>query len=344
MKTRILTAIITILITSCTQTKTQEEVYDSITTKLYQNSYDSLGKLQYVSIQESKYLYIDGNYVLADVTDSKQSYRYSGDSCQITYTGEMHQNEIRTTTTSPMGSEELRVSNDLRKDTVKYWCERYWNKDKSKPEYRRMIYKSSGSPFTQAETTDDVEIFFYYNNNGVNIREIEHDYKRGKTKETYRFKDMNYEQAVGIVPKSHNKQNIICYAEKNIKDTLITQYQINETISYMTKLYNMDGKRIYVELDDSCRLAYRTSSYRVDSVDVEVKEMIQSGGSVDSIYSVKGRPIREVHISPSAKTITISEYDKRGNIVKQTYKSKYYDSISEEDVNNMLRIIQESKK
>lgn len=289
-----------IVLSACSQSKPQED-YDVVTVKEYKNLYDIIGRLSSVKTKvdiemphhrnEKDEAYVMTYYGLQQYeykSDSeytmKESYELSDNSKIIRYGNKT--------------VEELHLENG--KDTVMYTFERYY--DKNKPEYSREKWRDSNG----MSVITDNETYYVYDENGNNIKRIEKDFQ---TKES--------------------KQEMIRNIKQTHRDTIITQVMINDVLGRIEKEFT-DGikkvRQVKSILDNETNYVDTHIEYEKDGFVVNVRESVgESSCKIDSIYSKNGIKVRTAQMSSdkNMKIVITSEYDAKGNIVKEIMKTKH---------------------
>lgn len=339
MKIRILIVLIISLTSSCAQPRVQEEMFDFITTTIYHNNYDTTGRLSFVNVVENTEENVDGKYILTDAIHTVQKYKYSIDGIhEISTISDRFPNSIYIIKNGEKSYEDYSIENGS--DTVYYNFSIYLDKDKSKLQYNRSIGKSIDFSEGHYEKNENTESNYYYDNRGNNTKIIKRNFITGDLIETYIFYNIPYKEAVKLASKRENVE-IVCCNEKERGDTTITYYQINGKTTYYTKKYKDGDKTIEARFDADSLLVEQNTNYKQNELDITVKQVSELK-LIDSIYHIAGKEIRRVSVYPDSKSITISKYDVKGNIVKEVRKSKV--SVTKEDINELFRLIQESKK
>lgn len=331
-----------ILLSACGQSGEQDE-YDSERTSVYTNSYDANGRLSKVIIKErSQYLDKLGHF-WGPVHETVKRYSYPEiGTYVITETNDWSPDEISTTIIGETFEKCYTLKNN---DTILIRIRTYTDATKTKPLWERDKYKFSDFPIDDFEENVNTETYYYYDGEGNETRIIKNDLNTGETFETYRFKDLQYEQAIKAVPESDNEQKIICYSEKIMADTTITVYQVDKNAPYCEKQYVDNGKTIKITFDENQQLTDEVINYAADGFDIEVRKFIYDGVvSIDSTYCKGGKEARNVHIYSGDKSISTSEYDEKGNIILEIEKSKTEIEVSDEEFKEMIQRCIESKE
>lgn len=338
MEARILTLIV-LLISSCSQSDPQEEMYDFITTTTYRNSYDAAGKLSSVNISERDEQNINGEYMLKEVKHAVQKYKYPEDAiCEVSTTYDWSPEDIRMTVTGEKSNEDYTVRNGS--DTLYYDLSVYLDKDKTKLKYKRFIWKSITSSEGSYGKNENTESTYDYDDKGNNTRIISRDFITGDSVKTCIFYNIPYKEAVKLTPERKYTQ-IVCCLEKETGDTTITNYQLNGKTTYYYKKYKDGDKTIEAKYDVDSLLVEKITNYKEDELDITVKQVSELA-LIDTTYYMSGKEIRKISVFPDSKSVTTSEYDDKGNIVKEVRKSKVL--LSKENINELLRTIQEPEK
>lgn len=327
------------LLNACGQPEPQEE-YDSIITSVYTNNYDTNGRLSEVLIEKQSRFLDHGVYIPGYAIEIVRKYIYSdNDTYTITETNNLFPDKMTETVVGKTFEKHYTLDNG---DTTEFRMRSFADTNKLKPLLEIEKWKFSGFPISDFEENRNIETHYYYDRDGNQTGIIRKDFNSGETVETYRFKDSRYDQAIKTVPESENKQDIICYSEKTVADTVITLYHVNMDAPYSTKRYVDNGKSIEITYDTDQKPQYIATKYTANGFDIEVRETIPDG--IDSIYCIKGKEVRCVTILPEGKSITISEYDEKGNITKEVEKSKSDTKISDEEWDGIIQRYKEFKK
>lgn len=340
METRTLTLIVLAVsfISSCTQPEPREEMYDFITTTTYHNNYDAAGKLSSVNISEREERNINGKYMLKGIKHAVQRYKYpEGGICEIATISDWSPNDVHMTVTGEKSSEDYTVKNGS--DTLYYDLSVYLDKDKTKLKYKRFIWKGIASSAGSYGKNENTESTYDYDDKGNNTRIIKRDFITGDRVETCIFYNISYQEAAKSAPKRADIE-IVCYIEKEVGNTTVTQYQLNGKTTYFKKEYKDGDKSIEAKFDADSLLVEKITNYREDELDITVKQVSELE-LIDSTYYMGGKEMRRVCVYPDSKSINTSEYDDRGNIIHEVRKSKV--SVTEQTINDMLRLISESE-
>lgn len=297
------------------------EDYDIINIDEFENKYDSEKKLQAIKITSTEQLYKLSILVSETVNTSIHEYTYQNDSLySISETSELNKDK-KTTTYYTDKSEEVITLRD-NKDTVKYSLHRYMDYKKEKLEYMRIVSRISGKPIINFTINDNYEERYYYKNEYI-IKKIKHNFDSNQITETHFFNDIPYQEALLSVPKSKNKQIIVCYLNNHIKDTLVERIVTNGNVSQIIKTYKVKDKKIeHTSTSDGDEITY--IQYKEGDLDITITNIPSMGNSTDSTYTKNGKIIRETHISDESKYQTTYDYDQYGNITKKVTKRKLY--------------------
>lgn len=307
---------------SCTTKVQPGENFDIITVEEFENRYNSEKKLETIKITSTEQVYKLHMPVSETIDTSLRKYTYQSDSLySVCETNELNKDKTKTTYYTAKSKEVITLRN---KDTVEYSLERYVDNKKEKPEYKRIMIRVTGEPVINFTINDNYEEHYYYKD-GHKIKKIRHDFNRNQITETYFFNDIPYQQALQSVPKSKNKQVIVCYTDSHINDTLIEKTFINGSISQITKTYKNNDKKIeHTSTSDGDEII--NIGYKEGDLDITVSNtnLPSMGNFTDSTYIKNGKTIREVHISDDSKYQTTYDYDQYGNIAKKVTKRKLY--------------------
>ena len=289
-----------IVLSACSQSKPQED-YGVVTIKEYKNLYDIIGRLSSVEIKEIVEMPHHRNekdeaFVLTYC--GLQQYEYKSDSEYTMKESYESSDESRIIRYDNKTVEELHLENG--KDTVMYTFERYYDEDK--PEYSREKWRDSNNMFI----ITDNETYYVYDDNGNIIKRIETNFLTNES-----------------------KQEIIRNIKQTHRDTIITQVMVNDVLDRIEKEFT-DGikkvRQVQFILDNDTICRDTRVEYEKDGLMVNVSKSVgKSICKIDSIYSKNGIKVRTAQMS-SDKNMKIeitSEYDAKGNIVKEIMKTKH---------------------
>lgn len=315
MDIRILIVLVVICFSSCRQPKVER--YDSIRTTLYDNKYNQNNQLLEVKITEQTEIDVNGRYIIGDISHRTIKYDYTnGDTCRIT-TRKQKPNDYSVEKRGK-GTNEFIIIEDS--DTTEYHRWLFADDGKQKPLLIRNISRFS-SFVSDMQINKNLESHYYYDDKGVNSKIIERDFNSNEVSEAYIFKGLSFNEATKQLPKSKNKQRVVCWIEAIDGDTIINSSYIDNVLSVTNKKYMCGNKHIEEMLDENNKLASIVTQYRDNDIDIKISQTLEQN-LIDSIYSVNGKEIRFVSIYPDSKSITTFEYDKNGNITKEIKKSK----------------------
>lgn len=327
------------LLNACGQPEPREEMYDFIITTEYRNSYDAAGKLSSVNISERNEQNVNGKYMLKDSKHTVQKYKYpEGAICQISTTSDYSPDDVHISVTGEKSDEDYTVRNGS--DTLYYDLSVYLDKEKTKLKYRRYIWKGVASAAGSYGKDENTESTYDYDDKGNNTRIIKRDFITRDSIETFIFYNIPYKEAVKLAPGRKNTQ-VVCCLEKEAGDTTVTNYLVNGETTACYKKYKDGDKTVEARYDADSLLVEKNTGYKEGEFDITVKQ-ISEFELTDTTYCMAGKKIRKVSVYPDSKSVTTSEYDDRGNVVKEVRKSKI--SLTKENVNELLRVIQELKK
>lgn len=334
METRILIILVIICCTACTQPRV--ELYDSITTTLYDNNYSQTNQLLAVEITEQTKMNINGEYVNGEISHRTVKYEYvNGDTCKIT-TRNYKPDDSYLEKLGLRTIESILIEDS---DTTEYHHWVFADEGKQQPLYKRDISKFS-SLVSDIQINKNCESEYFYDDKSVNNKVIERDFNLNEVLETYIFEDISFSEASKEIPKSKNKQRVVCWMNTVHGDTTIRSSYIDNALSVIYIKYALNNKQFEETLDRNSKQEEISTQYFENGIDIKVDQIMELG-LIDSIYSVRGKVIRQASIYPDSKTITTLEYDKYGNIIKEIRMSKSDSSISDEVLNEILRKTQE---
>ena len=308
---------ILVLFNACGQSEVQEK-FDTITTYSYTNSYGKDGRLAEVLIKQQSQFLEYGTYISGRAVEIIQKYNYpDNETYVITETNDLSPNETSTIIRGKTFEKYYTLKNN---DTINFSMRTYTDATKSKPLLEKENYTLSRFPITEYEENINIELNYYYDEKGDLIKIIKRDFNSGEVVETYGLKEI-------------------------IADTTIIYYRMNTDTSYSVKRYIDNGKAIEITFDENQKPQNKITNYTANGFDIKVRESVKNGIiTVDSIYQIKGKKVRSVSISPEDKSVTTLKYDGKGNITKEICKSKSDITISNEELNKMIRRYKESKK
>ena len=260
-------------------------------TKFNVNTYDEAGRLSEVRMTETTDMLPGKDNSGAFVTTSKSSrkYVYNNDTDYVVMEFVDMLSEVKTIKYSAGTKEELWLENN--QDTVMYSFEKY--RDKDKLEYRKDVSKHNGTPPEEWRS----ETFYDYDKNGNLVKCVEHDLCTGVKTARYFFEGITYDEALRRVPESRYKPKIVCKVRADNRDTIITQTVVDGLLDEVLKEYRHNGLKVVVS-----------------------RTILDKGYLIDSIYYKKDRKLRTVIID---STDAISEFDEKGNPVKEVSKMKH---------------------
>lgn len=288
-----------LLFLSCSQNKPQED-YDIVTVTEYENLYDIIGRLSKVHIKvtiEAPHHRNENNEAFVTTYYGLRQYEYKTDSEYTMRESFASSGESRIVRYSDKKKEELRLKNG---DTITYTFDRYYDEDKI--EYSRMKWKDSG----EISMAGNYETYYFYDKNGNNIKRIETDLQTGES-----------------------KQELITVLKQIRQDTVITRKIVNDALQSVEKEFVNEKKKVRkVEqiLDNSVEFVDVYIESVENGIKVDVNKSISKYACViDSVYSKGDIKIKSVKIDSSKdmEMITTSEYDSKGNIVKEIMKTKH---------------------
>lgn len=306
MNAKLLPVYVTLLfVASCNQNpkSEKEENYDSVLITEYSNTYDeTTNRLMSVQIAEILNLYYGDINNKAYVLDTKRLRRYSYNSdTDYSATELSDDTDVKVIRHSGNTEEELWLKDG--KDTVLYSFKRY--NEGGRLEYIKNI---SGSDDTSSGGNFISESYYYYDKNGNLIKMVDSDLSLGEKTEEYYFEGITYDEALLQVPQSVYTRKVVCTTKQADKDTVITRTTINGELHTVIKEYKKDALRVEV-----------------------TKRIIDKGYWVDSTYYREDKMLRTIlrDSNEMNKRISISDYDEKGNLVKEILKYKSYGSLKE---------------
>lgn len=279
---------------ACKEVK-QKECYDSVNIIEYKNIYDGNNRLLNVEGTEHQYMYYgDENKkeFLVGTYHHTSQYHYDSDTSYTVTEFSGSANETRITKYTGKTKEELILKDG--KDTVKYSYTIYYDKDK--PEYTKTVQKFGGDP----SSDENKEEFYYYDINGYNTRIDRNDLNTGE-------------------------KEVICNLEQKNGDTIVSYTSINGVPGMVTKEYPEGTKKVSRVLNNEIEFIDIQTEYEKDGLKINVTENVSPIGCMtDSIYYKNGIKIRtnRYYSGNNLETVTLSEYDEQGNIIKEVQKSK----------------------
>ncbi len=320
-KTAILIGCIVLLCCNCSQSARQSECFDVVTIDVYENLYDLNGRLKTVGIETTQRMYEPGVPVTENVNTRLREYCYRNDSLYaIRETGSLHPKT--TTTTRYTADSEETVTTNANNDTTDYVFYRYADRMKKIPVYQRVVCKLASPPVFDLNVDDNYEEWYYYDEKGRPTKILKQDFNTKQTVETYFFSDLEYKDALRLVPESPNTQVILCDRQSHVNDTVIEKQFCDGKIDRIVKKYKRNEKRIeYTWTPDG---ESTETKYTVGDTDIEVMVFSSDYEMVDSMYSRNGKMFRSVRISDDSRQETTSEYDPKGNPTREICKIKFF--------------------
>lgn len=285
-----------LLFIACTQNKTPED-YDAIIVAEFKNNYDIINRLSSVEITKTQNLHSGSNKskVFTVISNGSQQYEYKN---SLEYTMKEFfesSGESRIVRYANKSREELYLKGG--NDTILYSFDCYYDKDKL--EYTKVVWKNPEEPFLK----DGYEIHYFYDKEGNCIKKMNTDLK---TKES--------------------KREIRCTLKQIDKDTIVIQTVINDTLQLIEKEYTDGRKKIKQTLDCNMSLINTTTQYEENGLKIEVNKSVSGTKcTTDSIYIKNDKKVKFTNVfsDDNMKIITISQYDKSGNIIKEVTKTKH---------------------
>ncbi|MCD8184357.1 MAG: hypothetical protein LUE99_16220 [Bacteroides sp.] len=313
--------IIALFLSSCSNAVKQQENYDVVIVSEYDNTYDKEGRLSKVSIVETISMHSgrDDNKPFVDTSVRTQRYSYTDDACLMTESS-YNPNIVETIRSSNDSKEELQLEDE--KDTISYSFERYHHNDKDKLEHEKTLWRSRGN----SSMTSSFESYHYYDENGNEIKSIYHDLETKKKEETYYFSGITYAEALQRVPKSVNEQKIVCAIKTVDNDTVIIRTTYNGKLEDITKEYTDGNKKIKQKYDTAAELIAEWTDYEEEGLKISTSNTQRPDGfHTDSIFCRNGKKLRAIWIDSTdmMKMVVTSEYDIKGNLVREVTKTKH---------------------
>lgn len=307
---------------SCSKATQKSEDFDVVTIDEFKNTYSSNKKLETIKIISTQQIYKSCKLVSETVNTSLHKYTYQNDRLySIIKTSEQNKDVITTTYYKDKSKETITIRNN--KDTIDYSLCLYKDYKEEKIAYERIIRRVTGKPIIDFTINDNYEEWNFYDNECV-AKTVRHDFNNSQTEETYYFNDILYKDALQRIPKSNNKQLIVCYTSNSINDTLVEKRFINGEVSQITKKYKDNGKEIeHVYTTDGYEAL--SIQYKDGDMDITVDSSTFMGNSTDSTYVKNGKTIREAKISDDTKRLVTYDYDPSGNLMKRVEKIKFLD-------------------
>lgn len=305
-----------LLLFSCSNSVKQQKDYDAVMINEYKNTYDNKGRLSKVIITVTKGMY-SGDNGLEDKTVRIQQYSYKDDTDYLIdeITGVL--GEQRLIKYTRHSKEEILLKNE--KDTLEYSYERYYNCDKDKSEYSKMMWRSYDNPSVQEGFEDSC----FYDTEGNRIKSIYKSFDTNEVSETYYFDGITYEEALLRIPKSADKPDIICSTKSVVNDTVIIRTTLNGELEDITKEYTDKSKKIKRQYDRNGILDAEWVDYVEDGLKISASNYQRPDGfRTDSVFYKNDRKLRKVEVDSNRvmKMITNSEYDDKGNLLKEVTK------------------------
>ena len=307
---------------SCTKSVQQNEDFDVVTIDEFENRYNSKEKLEVIKITSTEQMYKLRILMSETVNTSIHTYTYRNDSLySISEISNLNKDVIKNTYYKDKSKEAITIRNN--KDTIEYSLYQYRDFKEEKLDYKRTIRRVTGKPVANFTISDNYEEWYLYNN-GHRVKTIRHDFNNSQTEDTYYFNDVLYKDALQAIPKSNNKQIIICYSHNNINDTLVEKSSINGEVSQVVKKYKDKDKKIeHTHASDGNETLY--IQYKDRGIDITVLNSSIMGNRTESTYMKKGKIMREAHISNRSKHLVTYDYDTHGNLIKRMTKIKFFD-------------------
>lgn len=320
---------ILLCIFSCNQQQKQQKqqkFYDSTTNITeYQNSYDANDKLTKIKITIREIVHLDNFRVSDKIIDTRwRHYQYENDT-SYSY------REISDTS----GSIKLYRLTNRREESVLIdgkdtsYYDLICTDEEGKRISEKHIFRCS-IPGEGNDINRNNETYYYYDKNGEQIKFYEHDFITEEYLETYTFDNLSYENACKRVSKSKNKQRIVCNYTEIVNDTIFKRTYIDNQISTTSKTWKTADKHIYIMFDCEGEWTSREEEYKQNGWDVNVCKY--KDGTTNSIFYKNNQEIRYVSEDSYSTRIVESEYDTKGNIVKEIEISIYYKTYVTKDI------------
>ena len=256
-----------------------------------------------IKIISTQRMYKSCKLVSETVKTSLHKYTYRNDSLySIIETSEQNKDVITTTYYKDKSKETITIRNN--RDTIDYSLRLYKNHKEEKIDYERIIRRVTGKPIIDFTINDNYEEWNFYDNECV-AKTVRHDFNNSQTEETYYFNDILYKDALQRIPKSNNKQLIVCYTSNSINDTLVEKRFINGEVSQVTKKYRDNGKEIeHTYTTDGHEVL--SIQYKDGNMDITVESSTFMGNSTDSIYVKNGKSRLENFQVDSRQSLDLS--------------------------------------
>lgn len=306
---------------SCAEKVQQKEYFDVVTIEEFENRYNSKEKLEAITITSKQVMYDLATLMSLKMNMSFHQYTYRHDSLySICKTTGVDKDMVTTTYYRDKSKETITIRNN--KDTIEYSLYQYKDYKEEKLDYERIIRRFTGEPIINFTVNDNYEERYFYDKERV-IKIVRHDFNNNETEETYYFNGIPYKEALQAIPKSSNKQRIVCHTSHNINDTLIEKSFINGELNQVVKKYRDNDKKI----EHTCAAdGYEVFhiQYKEKDLDITVESSTFMGNRIDSTYRRNGKTIREAHITDESRCLVTYAYDSRGNLTKRVTKTKFF--------------------
>lgn len=301
---------ITMFIWNCNVTDKRDCCIGNIDITDYQNTYNQEGKLVYVKYKTMSNVILNGKNVHAYISDTGK------------YCNEYQNDTVYTLTRV---SDSLRESEIIRKDGRVEETIRLKSKDTI---YHQLccynLYgKLSYSRLMSKELEDTVleETNYYYDQYGNQIKYQTHDWISGEKDETYLFYNLSYEKAVKHVPVSIANKSIICFDSVKVQDTVVIKRYIDGEIDNIIKNWQTKEKEYILDINRKGEELLRQVKYKENGVDINVVRF--RNRITDSIFSIDDLEVKRVSSEQMFRTVTLMEYDNKGNITKKISKMRH---------------------
>jgi len=312
MKTKLLfICCLTSFVVACGGGEKKEADCDILTIDAYDNKYDDNGRLERVVITRTTYYGVikePGVNIFERLYSYKNDHEYTVEEISaIDSTKEI-------TNYSENSKETVRIKNGI--DTVDYSLQQYNNQNN--PSYIKEKHKH-GSILID----DNYEEYYYYDATGRKAKKRLIDHRIGSTVDTWYFNDISFTEALWKMPPLKHPTEIVCFATHRVRDTIIERRYVNGKLANIYKTFRDGKKDVDASYDDSGGLNYVEEKFQDNGFDIRVTKSIEFS-SIDSIFCQNERVIRSVAIDLD-KRITTSEYDEKGNILREETKMWFLD-------------------
>ena len=182
-----------------------------------------------------------------------------------------------------------------------------------------MMWRSYDNPSVQEGFEDSC----FYDTEGNRIKSIYKSFDTNEVSETYYFDGITYEEALLRIPKSADKPDIVCSTKSVVNDTVIIRTTLNGELEDITKEYTDKSKKVKQNYDRNGILDAEWVDYVEDGLKISASNYQRPDGfRTDSVFYKNDRKLRKVEVDSNRvmKMITNSEYDDKGNLLKEVTK------------------------